>query len=233
MANKKKPALITPKGVLNVGAWTKWHMHNKGLDYLKAHRLFNEKVRDMPEPPLATEAGKPNPVWVTWYRIRNKVSGNVATGICRNRIMEASTSTSVDLGEIGMRRIKYLKEDGTLVDVSLADFTMDQRKELNNAVNAVFFHCHENTGVSMSWLRRLAHELDKFDLNMSFRKLVLRIIEDQRGMQTWDEVIGVIRPLLSDPKLVPGTTITFPQKVCPEVNVVKATHEYMVKEESK
>lgn len=189
---------------MNVGAWTKWHMHTQGSEYLHAHRLFNEKVRDMSAPPLTNDEGKPSPVWVTWYRIRNKVSGNVAIGVCRNRIMEVSASKNTSSGWVGMRRIKYIKEDGTLVDVSLADFTMDQRKERNSAINAVFFHCEQNTHVSMSWLRRLGHELEKFDLDLSFRKLVLQIIEDQRGMATWDEVIEVIKRLVIDPKLVPG-----------------------------
>jgi len=210
--NKKKPALITPKGSLNVGPWTKWCMHVKGMEYLQAHRLFNERVRDMPEPALANAEGKPSPVWVTWYRIRNKVSSNVAIGICRGRIMDASTSTSIEYEGVGMRRIKYLREDGVLVDVSLADFTMDQRKELQNAANNVFFHCEKNEGVSMSWLRRLSHELEKFDLNLSFRKLVLQIIKDQRGLATWPEVIEVIKRLVDDPKLVPGK-VNFPQKV--------------------
>lgn len=84
----KEPALITAKGSLNVGSWTKWYMATYNVSYLRAHKVFNENVQGMPEPAMADANGKPNPVWVTWYRLKKKVSSNVSKMVCANRLKD-------------------------------------------------------------------------------------------------------------------------------------------------
>jgi len=82
----KEPPLITKRGELNQGPWTKWCMETKGSTYLDAHKDFNERVQNLPEPELTTESGKPSPVWQKWYRLRKKVSSNIALSTCKARI---------------------------------------------------------------------------------------------------------------------------------------------------
>lgn len=93
------------------------------------------------------------------------------------------------------RRIKYYTPDGVAVDVSLKDFSIDQRMEREKAeINAVM-HIHANTGNSNSWLRRLAHELNKLDLSVSDRNLVKAICRISHKHETWDSLVEAIKEM--------------------------------------
>lgn len=85
-----EPPLITAKGELNQGPWTKWYLSEKGGAYLTAHNEFCERVANMAEPSLTTPSGKPSPVWQKWYRMRKKVSSNIALNTCKQRIKAAA-----------------------------------------------------------------------------------------------------------------------------------------------
>lgn len=87
---EQEPPLITAKGELNQGPWTKWYGSEKGTSYLDAHKEFCERVANMAEPSLTTPSGKPSPVWQKWYRMRKKVSSNIALNTCKQRIKAAA-----------------------------------------------------------------------------------------------------------------------------------------------
>lgn len=93
------------------------------------------------------------------------------------------------------RRIKYVTVEGVAVDVSLDDFSIDQRHEREQAEIAAVMHIHANTGNSNSWLRRLRHELNKLDLSVSDRKLVTAISRISNKHETWDTLIEAIKEI--------------------------------------
>lgn len=93
------------------------------------------------------------------------------------------------------RRIKYWTIHGKPVDVSFEDFSVDQRRERDNAEVEVHVDIHSNTGCSNSWLRRLAHELNKLDLSLSDRTLTNAICDISDEHETWDSLIEAIKEL--------------------------------------
>lgn len=93
------------------------------------------------------------------------------------------------------RRIKYYTEQGVAVDVSLEDFSVTQRREREKAEIAAVMDIHANTGNSNSWLRRLAHELNKLDLSVSDRELVKAISKISNKHETWDTLIEAIKEI--------------------------------------
>lgn len=80
-----EPILITPKGEMNTVVWCAWYRAKTGCNVFKAQMVFNEKVQCMPEPELVTKSGKINKIWVKWYRMRKKVSSNVALAVAKRR----------------------------------------------------------------------------------------------------------------------------------------------------
>lgn len=90
-----EPELITSKGELNQGPWVKWYSDTRQCPYLEAHREFCDRVRNLPEPDLTTPSGKPSPVWIQWYKMRKKVSRNIASNTCKKRIVAAANGAPV------------------------------------------------------------------------------------------------------------------------------------------
>lgn len=93
------------------------------------------------------------------------------------------------------RRIKYCTLDGVAVDVSLKDFSIDQRQERTKAELTVIMDIHANSGNSHSWLRRLTHELEKLDLSVSDRELVRAICRISHKHETWDSLVEAIKEI--------------------------------------
>lgn len=84
--------LITPKGDINQ-AWSEAYMAETGCTFLVAHEQLQLRIADMPEPPLTTGRGVPNPVWVTRYRVRKRVSTNIARNACKKLILAEQQGT--------------------------------------------------------------------------------------------------------------------------------------------
>lgn len=83
----KEPHLIDAKGEMNTVAWSAWYRaNNPSVNAMQTQYAFNERVQSLPEPELTTASGKPNPVWIKWYRLRKKVSSNVALSTCKKLI---------------------------------------------------------------------------------------------------------------------------------------------------
>jgi len=83
--DKPEPILISSKGEMNTQAWCAWHRETFKSTVHRAQMAFNEKVQCMPEPEMILKGNKVNPVWVKWYRMRKKVSTNVAISVARRR----------------------------------------------------------------------------------------------------------------------------------------------------
>lgn len=81
------PPLISKKGEIN-HTWVQAYMQQQGVPYKEAHVVFNNSLKEMPEPPPALGSGKPNPVWVTWFRLRRRYSPKASLAACKLRIEE-------------------------------------------------------------------------------------------------------------------------------------------------
>jgi len=88
MTENKEPLLFTEEGGFNQSAWTEWYTALHKATPTSAHRAFCERIAILPEPELETTSGKPNPLWQKWYRIRKRVSSNIALNTCKRRIKE-------------------------------------------------------------------------------------------------------------------------------------------------
>jgi len=44
------------------------------------------RINSLPEPPLTTASGKPNPTWIVWYRSRKSIGSKAAENICKAKI---------------------------------------------------------------------------------------------------------------------------------------------------
>lgn len=87
MAENKEPILISSKGELNTVLWSAWfRANNPEMTALHAQYAFNERIQNLPEPNITTSSGKISAIWVKWYRIRKRVSTNVAVAVARRRI---------------------------------------------------------------------------------------------------------------------------------------------------
>lgn len=86
MSNKPEPILISSKGEMNTVAWSQWYRETTGATAFQAQMAFNEKVSVIPEPDITLASGKVNPVWIKWYRMRKRVSSNVAVAVARRRL---------------------------------------------------------------------------------------------------------------------------------------------------
>lgn len=82
---KPEPILISPKGEMNTVVWCAWHREKFKSTVIRAQMAFNEKIQGMPEPEMILKGNKVNPVWIKWYRMRKKVSSNVAVAVARRR----------------------------------------------------------------------------------------------------------------------------------------------------
>lgn len=78
--------LIKANGELNSTVWCEFEVNNNSKTYLDAKREFQVAVVNMQEPPYANKSGKPNPVWVSWYKVRRQVQRNVALNLCKKII---------------------------------------------------------------------------------------------------------------------------------------------------
>jgi len=79
------------------------------------------------------------------------------------------------------------------VDNAFRVYREELRKE---AVNKRFWQLERNTGYSMSWLRRLNKELEAVGLDLTHRKVVKYVMDNNHLYPTWDDVkAGIITSL--------------------------------------
>lgn len=84
--NNPEPLPIGPKGEVNNAQWTKWYMDIKGCHYVIALRAFNERLLGYPEPKITDDKGNISKRWITWYKVRTKVSDNTAIGAGKRKL---------------------------------------------------------------------------------------------------------------------------------------------------
>lgn len=78
--------LIRANGDLNSPDWVEFEVKENNKTYLDAKQEYQVAIINMDEPSLALKSGKPNPIWITWYKARKQVPRSVAVGMCKKLI---------------------------------------------------------------------------------------------------------------------------------------------------
>lgn len=78
--------LIKANGELNAWAWIEFEMKQRGGSVADIQREFQAAVVNMSEPPLTTKSGKPNPIWISWYKLRRQTRRSAALVLCKKLI---------------------------------------------------------------------------------------------------------------------------------------------------
>jgi len=90
-----RPEPILPNGEIN-DAWTTLYMAEHQCEYKAAHAKRQEAIIAMDPPSLRNGRGGVNPVWVTWYKFRKRVSTNIAKNIAKLYIQKGEFNPDIN-----------------------------------------------------------------------------------------------------------------------------------------